>query len=120
MKETSVMKLVMSILLLVATLFQFAYTEEDLSAVKCGEGRRSLTLQQRITAEGRYYTILRKLYVPQDKGDICNQSHYMEYGYWDYDYRLKEKYYKGHRNIPAGFWVYVYPFWYVWKDQKPF
>src|SRR5262249_30445180 len=24
----------------------------------------------------------------------------------------------GHTNLPAGYWVYLKPFWFIWRDQK--
>lgn len=24
--------------------------------------------------------------------------------------------YAGYNNLPAGYWVYVYPYWYIWRD----
>jgi beta-lactamase regulating signal transducer with metallopeptidase domain len=28
-----------------------------------------------------------------------------------------DKSYAGHDNLPKGHWVYVYPYWYIWRDQ---
>jgi hypothetical protein len=25
--------------------------------------------------------------------------------------------YHGHKDVPAGYWVYVYPYWYIWRDR---
>ena len=81
-------------------------------------GNQGLTLEQRKTAEGRYHKLLRRIKVPQDKDAIVNQPLYVEYGYLDHDYLPAQKEYYGHKNIPAGFWVYVYPYWYIWAGQK--
>lgn len=84
------------------------------------KGNRELSLKQRITAEGRYQKLLRKIKVPQDAQDICNQLLYMENGYHDHGFFPRQKKYYQYKKIPAGFWVYVYPYWYIWGDQKLF
>jgi hypothetical protein len=28
-----------------------------------------------------------------------------------------DKSYAGHDNLPKGHWVYVYPYWYIWRDK---
>ena len=56
--------------------------------------------------KGRYHTLLRKIAVPADRaayGDFC------DYGYYP------ATSYAGHKDIPAGYWVYLHPHWYIYK-----
>jgi hypothetical protein len=57
---------------------------------------------------GRYRTLLRVLEVPDDRkayGDFC------DYGYWD------GTSYSGHNDLPPGYWVYLAPNWYIFKED---
>jgi hypothetical protein len=58
---------------------------------------------------GKYGRLLRKIKVPQDRksyGDFTDFGHYQATDW------------AGHKNIPAGYWVYVHPHWYIWGDLK--
>ncbi len=60
------------------------------------------------SANGRYETILDTFSVPADKdryGDLY------DLGYQD------RTTYGTNRNLPAGYWVYSYPYWYIWKIE---
>jgi len=61
------------------------------------------------TVSGKYSRLLKKLHIPEDKGqygDFKDWGHYTGTSY------------KGHQNLPAGYWVYVCPHWYIWGDCK--
>ena len=58
---------------------------------------------------GRYAKLLRKIHVPQDRASYTD---YHEFGH----YQATD--WAGHKNIPAGYWVYVYPHWYIWGEIK--
>jgi hypothetical protein len=58
---------------------------------------------------GRYTKLLRKVHVPQDRGSYGDFHEFGHYQATDW---------QGHKNIPAGFWVYVYPHWYIWGEAK--
>src|SRR5262245_35627751 len=58
---------------------------------------------------GKYAKLLRKIHVPQDRQGYGDFSDWGQYQATDW---------QGHRNIPAGFWVYVYPHWYIWGEMK--
>jgi hypothetical protein len=58
---------------------------------------------------GKYSKLLRKIHVPQDRQSYGDYHEWGQYGATDW---------QGHRNIPAGFWVYVYPHWYIWGESK--
>ncbi len=57
---------------------------------------------------GKYRNLLRAIAVPQDKQ---NYTEFKEWGYY-----TGTEYY-GHKNLPAGHWVYVYPRWYIWGEK---
>jgi hypothetical protein len=59
------------------------------------------------SVSGKYSTLLMTLYVPQDQGSYGN---FNDYGFYT------STSYAGYTNVPAGYWVYVYPNWYIWKD----
>ena len=59
-------------------------------------------------SRSRYGTLLRKLEIPADQatfGDFC------DYGYWS------GTQYAGHDDLPPGYWVYLAPNWYIFKDE---
>jgi HEAT repeat protein len=59
--------------------------------------------------EGKYQKLLRRIRVPRDKesyGEFHDYGHY-EGSDW-----------AGFTDLPAGFWVYVYPHWYIWGEMK--
>jgi hypothetical protein len=61
------------------------------------------------SVNGKYSTILKTFSVPADSdryGDLY------ELGYQDTNT------YGANKNIPAGYWVYAYPYWYVWQNMK--
>jgi hypothetical protein len=51
--------------------------------------------------------LLRQISVPQD-GEKCGE-------YQDGGLR-QVKEYAGFKDLPRGYWVYVYPYWYIWRD----
>ena len=61
------------------------------------------------SVNGKYGKLLRRIHVPQDK---ANYTEFRDYG------QYQATSYAGHQNIPAGYWVYVYPHWYIWGEQK--
>jgi hypothetical protein len=57
---------------------------------------------------GRYRMLLRQVRVPDD---------HKRYGVFkDYGMYPALTQYEGHKNLPAGHWVYVHPTWYIWRD----
>lgn len=61
------------------------------------------------SAEGKYKTLLRCIKVPQDR---TNYKDYCDYG------RFDGNSWAGHNDLPPGYWVYVYPHWFIWGDMK--
>ncbi len=62
--------------------------------------------------DGKYRRLLKKIEV-QD--DFRRFRGFHDYGYWD------GTEYAGQTDLLPGFWVYVYPHWYIWGEelQKP-
>jgi HEAT repeat protein len=59
------------------------------------------------SAEGKYRTLLRRIKVPQDRDqykDYCDYGHF-EGNSW-----------AGYSDLPPGYWVYVYPHWFIWGE----
>ena len=58
--------------------------------------------------KSRYRGLLRQFAVPDDQqayGDFC------DFGYWS------GTSYAGQQDLPAGYWVYVAPNWYIFKEE---
>lgn len=62
----------------------------------------------RASVHGKYRRLLRVISVPADRPS------YTDFNDWGY-YTGTE--WSGHKNLPAGHWVYVYPRWYIWGDK---
>jgi HEAT repeat protein len=58
---------------------------------------------------GKYAKLLRRISVPQDKASYNEFNDYGHYPATDY---------AGYTGIPEGYWVYVYPNWYIWGELK--
>lgn len=58
---------------------------------------------------GKYVKLLRKLHTPQDRASYGDYHEWGSYVACDW---------QGHKNIPAGYWVYVFPNWYIWGEAK--
>jgi hypothetical protein len=58
---------------------------------------------------GKYAKLLRRLNVPQDRQTYTDFNDYGPYPATDY---------AGYTAIPEGFWVYVFPHWYIWGEMK--
>lgn len=57
--------------------------------------------------KGQYRTLLRKFDLPADQ---ARYGDFYDYGYWS------GTQYAGQENLPAGYWVYLAPTWYIFKD----
>jgi hypothetical protein len=67
------------------------------------------TTPLKASVKGKYGKLLKRIHVPADKASYTEFSDFGQYGATDY---------AGHQGIPAGYWVYVYPHWYIWGEQK--
>ena len=61
------------------------------------------------SVRGKYETILKTFSVPADKDRYGNL--------YDLGYQDKATY-GTNRNLPSGYWVYAYPYWYIWKTES--
>lgn len=59
---------------------------------------------------GRYRDLLRIIEIPGDR-DVYGE--FREWGHW------QGSAYRGYGDLPAGWWVYVHPRWYVWGRREP-
>ncbi len=71
-------------------------------------------LQKRASAGGKYRTQLQRIKVPQDlvaRQFFRDQAAFVGMTPAAADYR-------GHKSLPRGYWVYDYPYWYIWGEQS--
>ena len=61
-------------------------------------------------ANGKYRVLVRQLHVP---ADCATYGSFSDYGYYG------ATSYAGQANLPAGYWVYRYPYWYLWNQVGP-
>jgi len=59
------------------------------------------------TVDGKYRRLLKKIEV---RSDVATYGDFRDFGHWD------RTAYSGHSDLPAGYWVWVYPNWYIWGD----
>jgi HEAT repeat protein len=59
--------------------------------------------------QGKYAKLLRRIKVPQDRQNYTDFNDYGTFPATDY---------AGYTGIPQGYWVYVYPHWYIWGEMK--
>lgn len=60
------------------------------------------------SVNGRYRRLVKKIEVRED---FQRFGAFNDYGHWD------GTEYAGHKDLPTGHWVYVYPNWYIWAEQ---
>ncbi len=63
--------------------------------------------QQRASVGGTYADLIKTIYVP---GDLESYGEFNDYGWWGPGPWAGEM-------QPAGYWVYVYPHWFVWATM---
>ena len=59
------------------------------------------------SVEGKYRRLVKKIEV---RDDFQRFGAFNDYGHWD------GTEYAGHKDLPPGNWVYVYPNWYIWAE----
>lgn len=69
----------------------------------------SVEARSKATCEGRYRDLLDKIAVP---GDHARYGTFHDRGF------QPMQSYLGHADLPAGYWVYVYPHWYIWGSAE--
>jgi hypothetical protein len=60
------------------------------------------------SVDGRYKNLLRIVPAP---GDVSTFGAASDFGRWE------GTAYAGQNDLPQGYWVYVYPNWYIWGDS---
>jgi hypothetical protein len=63
---------------------------------------------EKARVSGKYKMLLRQVRAPDDHE---RYGAFTDYGPYP---ALQE--YRGEKDLPAGYWVYVYPTWYIWRD----
>jgi len=59
------------------------------------------------SVNGKYRRLLKKIEV---RGDYGSYGEFRDWGHYE------GTSYAGHSDLPAGYWVWVYPNWYIWGD----
>jgi len=59
------------------------------------------------SVDDKYSHLLRKIAVPEDQGFYGD---FYDWGSWS------GSSWRGHTDLPSGYWVYVFPHWYIWRD----
>jgi Ca-activated chloride channel family protein len=69
----------------------------------------STVAREKAASGGTYDVLLDKLTVPED---LTAYGSFHEFGWWS------GTEYRGRTGLPAGYWVYVYPDWYIWQERR--
>jgi len=64
---------------------------------------------KKASVNGKYRKLLRRIKV---EGDKASYTEFRDYGFYT------GTSYAGFNDLPQGFWVYAYPYWYIWGEQK--
>lgn len=59
---------------------------------------------------GKYSEMLQRVDAPED---LSSYGYFSDYGHW-----VSPPGYRGHAQLPTGYWVYVAPHWYIWKTVR--
>jgi secreted protein with Ig-like and vWFA domain len=70
----------------------------------------SVDAYQKASVAGKYTDLLDKVAAPDDH---ARYGVFHDYGRWD------GTAYRDRTGLPAGYWVYVYPDWFIWGSQGP-
>jgi hypothetical protein len=65
------------------------------------------TINPQASAHGKYRTLLRRIRCPEDRAAYHDFNDYGMY---------TGTAWHNYTNLPPGYWVYVYPDWYIWQD----
>jgi hypothetical protein len=72
-------------------------------------GRTVLAASMSNTFYGKYENVKKTVYAPNDRHTYGDT--------YDRGYRNRSWY--GRTTVPAGYWVYAYPYWYVYSNKSP-
>ena len=82
-----------------ATPFALACEEEEIPDLAASLAKAKV--------EGKYRMLLRQIRVDEDREGY---GEFRDWGPWN------GTAYREHRDLPPGHWVWVAPYWYVWRD----
>jgi hypothetical protein len=79
------------------------------ASLRADTGKSDVDLEQMLrkaAVEGKYRMLSAQIRVDNDKdgGDFKDLG------------KQARTEYAGHKNLPKGYWVYVKPYWYIWRD----
>ena len=66
-------------------------------------------LRELASIDGKYSKLLMEINAPND---LSSYTRFSDYGHYP-----AAQNYRGQANIPEGYWVYVYPVWYIWQNK---
>jgi hypothetical protein len=72
-----------------------------------GGGPLSPARVDRASVHGKYSSLVTTIHVPDDQAEYGD---FRDWGYWGGGT------YKGNPDAPAGYWVYLAPYWYIWAN----
>ena len=117
--NAAIRKLIAPAMLAAATCVGLSFGDEPAQQLETPEGRIVHPMRTDITAptseyvpsaapsHGHYRTLLRKFDVPADESSYGD---FYDYGFW------AGKDYAEQHDLPTGYWVYVAPTWYIFKE----
>jgi hypothetical protein len=79
---------------------------------RCFQAPEELPLAEavrRASVDGKYRTLLCVIRVPED---LASYSAFRDYGF------SSTPSWGGFSGLPTGHWVYVYPYWFIWKEAS--
>jgi hypothetical protein len=77
-------------------------------AVALAQEQSDADALKKATAEGKYTRLLTVIHMPKDKDAYGEYSDYGEYNGTEWG---------NYKGLPKGYWVYVYPHWYIWEQK---
>lgn len=99
-----------TIALLPAVVLSFLLIGAEEPKAKEADKEKTLAAAlKKANVEGKYQMLLRQISVPDDKD---NYGEFKDYGHYE------SRSYAGFDDLPKGYWVYVAPYWYIWREQK--
>jgi len=76
---------------------------------RADEEKKQFADLKKASVDGKYQMLLRQFKVAEDKDTY---TEFNDYGHYTGNN------YAGFNDLPAGHWVYVFPNWYIWRDQS--
>lgn len=75
-----------------------------------GSTDKPVVLLEKAGVRGKYRHLLHVVYAPADRGIY---SGFNDFGFWNGTSYLTQG------DLKSGYWVYVHPRWFVWRDGPP-